>query len=499
MNKLRELIKTKRLYCDGGTGTVLQEMGLPSGTPPELWNITHPEKIQKLHTMYFDAGCNIVSSNTFGVNCEKYENFEEIIEAGISCVKKAAEGRECAFVAFDMGPTGRLLKPLGDLDFEDAVEIFAANVRVAAKCGVDLILIETMNDSLETKAAVLAAKENCELPIFVTNVYDESKKLMTGATPSSMIAMLESMGVDALGMNCSLGPDSMIGILGEFIENASVPIIVNPNAGLPVVLNGKTAYNIDAEQFSQYMKKMAEMGACILGGCCGTTPEYMKKMIDATRLVEYKVPDFKTKTVVSSYTHTVEIGKAPVLIGERINPTGKPRLKEALRENNITYILNEAIKQVDAGVHILDVNMGLPEIDEAKMLREAVGAIQSVTDTPLQLDSNDPAALEGAMRVYNGKPLVNSVNGKEESMSEIFPLVKKYGGSVIALTIDEDGIPKTAIGRKMIAEKIMKRAEEFGIPKKDIIVDPLAMAVSSDPQGAVITMESIKLIKEIRI
>ena len=496
MNKLRELIKTKRLYCDGGTGTVLQEMGLPTGTPPELWNITHPERIQKLHTMYFDAGCNIVSSNTFGVNCEKYENFEEIIEAGISCVKKAAEGRECAFVAFDMGPTGRLLKPLGDLDFEDAVEIFAANVRVAARCGVDLILIETMNDSLETKAAVLAAKENCELPIFVTNVYDESKKLMTGATPSSMIAMLESMGVDALGMNCSLGPDSMIGILGEFIENASVPIIVNPNAGLPVVLNGKTSYNIDAEQFSQYMKQMAEMGACILGGCCGTTPEYMKKMIDATRLVEYKVPDFKTKTVVSSYTHTVEIGKEPVLIGERINPTGKPRLKEALRENNITYILNEAIKQVDEGVHILDVNMGLPEIDEAKMLRDATEAIQSVTDTPLQLDSNDPAALEGAMRVYNGKPLVNSVNGKEESMSEIFPLVKKYGGSVIALTIDEDGIPKTAMGRKMIAEKIMKRAEEFGIPKKDIIVDPLAMAVSSDPQGAVITMESIKLIKE---
>ncbi len=497
MSNFRELIRTKRLYCDGGTGTVLQGMGLPTGTPPEMWNIEHPEKIEELHNLYFDAGCNIVVSNTFGINREKHENYAELIESGIRCAKNAAKGRDCAFVAFDMGPTGRLLKPLGDLDFEEAVSIFAANVRVAARCGVDLIFVETMNDSYETKAAVLAAKENCDLPIFVTNVYDESGKLMTGASPEAMISMLESMGVDALGMNCSLGPDMMLPLIERFTENASVPIIVNPNAGLPVVEDGKTAYNINGEQFAAYMKKIAEMGACILGGCCGTTPEYMKKMIEATKAVEYKIPELKKKTVVSSYTHAVEIGKAPILIGERINPTGKKKLKEALRENNMTYLLNEAIRQEEAGVHILDVNTGLPEIDEAEMLKAATEAIQAVTAIPLQLDSNDPKALEGAMRIYNGKPLVNSVNGKAESMESIFPLVKKYGGAVIALTIDEEGIPITAEGRRDVAKRIMEKAAEYGIDKKDIIVDPLALAVSSDSTGALVTMEAIRLIKEL--
>jgi len=496
MNNLRELIKTKRLYFDGGTGTVLQSMGLPAGTPPEKWNIDHPERITQLHKSYLDAGCNIIKSNTFGVNCNKYENYAELIEKALVCAKNAVSGRDCAFVAFDMGPTGRLLKPLGDLDFEEAVEIFGANVRVAAECGADLILIETMNDSYETKAAVLAAKENCDLPIFVTNVYDESGKLMTGATPSAMIAMLEGMGVDALGMNCSLGPDMMLGVLDEFIENASVPVIVNPNAGLPVVIDGKTSYNINEKQFAEYMREMAQKGACILGGCCGTTPEYMRLMVDATKDIEYKNPVFKTKTVISSYTHSVEIGKTPTLIGERINPTGKPRLKSALREKDMSYILNEALRQEEAGVHILDVNTGLPEIDEAEMLKEAVESIQAVTDVPLQLDSNDPKALEGAMRIYNGKPLVNSVNGKAESMESIFPLVKKYGGSVIALTLDESGIPETAMGRCAVAAKIVECAKEYGIDKKDIIVDPLALAVSSDSKGALVTMESIKLIKE---
>ena len=496
MNNLRELIKTKRLYFDGGTGTVLQSMGLPAGTPPEKWNIDNPEKITELHNRYLDAGCNIIKSNTFGVNCNKYDNYAEIIEKALICAKNAVSGRECAFVAFDMGPTGRLLKPLGDLDFEEAVRIFGANVRVAAECGADLILIETMNDSYETKAAVIAAKENCDLPIFVTNVYDESGKLMTGAVPSAMIAMLEGTGVDAIGMNCSLGPDLMLEILDEFIENASVPVIVNPNAGLPVVVDGKTAYNIDEKLFADYMSKMAQKGACILGGCCGTTPEYMRLMIESVKNIEYKTPLFKRNTLVSSYTHSVEIGKEPILIGERINPTGKPRLKDALREKNMTYILNEAVRQEEAGVNILDVNTGLPEINEAEMLKSSVEAIQAVTNLPLQLDSNDPKALECAMRIYNGKPLVNSVNGKAESMESIFPLVKKYGGAVIALTIDENGIPETAEGRCAVAKKIVECAKEYGIDKKDIIVDPLALAVSSDSRGALVTMESIKLIKE---
>ena len=496
MSKITEIIKTKRLYFDGGTGTVLQEMGLEAGTPPELWNIQNPDKVTALHNMYLDAGCNIITTNTFGVNCNKYGNFDELIKCGINCAKKAVSGRENAFIAFDMGPTGRLLKPLGDLDFEDAVEIFAKNVRVAKECGADLILIETMNDSYETKAAVLAAKENCDLPVFVTNVYDESGKLMTGANPSAMIAMLESMGVDALGMNCSLGPDTMLNIIGEFAENASVPIIVNPNAGLPFVSEGKTLYNIDKNQFAEYMKQIALLGGCILGGCCGTSPDYIRETIKATKDIPYILPEFKTKTVVSSYTHAVEIGKTPVLIGERINPTGKPKLKEALRDNNMSYVVNEAVRQDEAGVHILDVNTGLPEIDEAKMLKSAVEAISSVTNLPLQLDSNDPTALEKAMRIYNGKPLVNSVNGKNESMDSIFPLVKKYGGAVIALTIDEGGIPETSEGRQKIAEKIVNRAKEYGIDKKDIIVDPLALTVSSDSKSAMVTLDSIRLIKE---
>jgi len=268
MKKITELIKEKRVYFDGGTGTVLQGMGLPPGQSPELWNITSPEKIISLHNMYFDAGANIVKTNTFGVNRQKFDNYEELIAAGIKCARTAAQGRENAFVAFDMGPTGQLLEPLGSLAFEDAVSIFADNVKVAAKCGADLILIETMNDSYETKAAVLAAKENSDLPIFVTNVYDASGKLMTGADPAAMIAMLEGLRVDALGMNCSLGPDIMLKIIGEFRKYSSLPVIVNPNAGLPEVREGKTVYNIGAEEFSDYMLRIANEGGTILGGCC---------------------------------------------------------------------------------------------------------------------------------------------------------------------------------------------------------------------------------------
>ncbi len=496
MRKITDVIKKKRLYFDGGTGTVLQSMGLPAGMAPELWNLTQPEKITGLHKAYIDAGCSIIKANTFGINADKYDNYEELIKVAMDCARLAAKDNEDVFIAFDLGPTGQLLKPLGGLDFEDAVELFAKNIRAAQKCGADVILIETMNDSYETKAAVLAAKENCDLPVFVTNVFDESGKLMTGADAVSMIAMLEGLGVDALGMNCSLGPDKMLGILEKFVEYSSVPIIVNPNAGLPSEVDGKTVFSIDAEEFSDYMLKMSEMGAGILGGCCGTTPEYIKKTIEKTKNTAYKLPEFKTHTLVSSYTHTVEIGKKPTLIGERINPTGKPKLKAALKENNMSYILNEAIAQEEAGVQILDVNVGLPEIDEAAMLKSAVFELQSVTDLPLQLDSVNPKALEGAMRIYNGKPLVNSVNGEDEKLREILPLVKKYGGTLIALTIDENGIPKTAEERARIVKKIEKAAKEYGIDKKDIVVDPLALTISSDTRNAVVTLESIKKIKE---
>lgn len=475
---------------------MLQGMGLLSGTPPEIWNLTHPEKITALHEDYINAGANIIKTNTFGVNKDKYENYEELISAAMESAKRACHGREDVFIAFDMGPTGRLLKPLGDMEFEDAVGIFKKNAELAESLGADLILIETMNDCLETKAAVLGAKEGSSLPVFVTNVYDEKGKLMTGANVVAMVAMLESLEVDAIGMNCSLGPDKMIDILKEFIKYSSLPVIVNPNAGLPALADGEVKYSTSEEEFSIYMETMAKMGATILGGCCGTTPGYIKKTIEKTNGLEYKLPAKKNMTLVSSYTHAVKIGDEPILIGERINPTGKPKLKAALKENNMSYMVKEAVMQEEAGVHILDVNVGLPEIDEVKMLMEATKEIQAVTDLPLQLDSANPKALEKAMRIYSGKPLVNSVSGEKEKMDNVFPLVKRYGGALIALTIDENGIPNTADERVKIAEKIIARAEEYGISKKDIIVDPLALTVSSDTNNALVTLETVKKLNE---
>lgn len=499
MKNIREELKNNRLYFDGGTGTVLQAMGLEPGTPPEQWNLTQPEKITQLHRAYVEAGSRILKTNTFGVNGDKYPNYAEYITAAIACAKAATEDREDVFIAFDMGPTGKLLKPLGDLDFEDAVTLFANNVKVAAELGVDCILIETMNDSYETKAAVLAAKENSDLPVFVTNAYDESGKLMTGADPATMIAMLEGMGVDALGMNCSFGPDRMLELLGEFTERASVPLIVNPNAGLPEVVDGKTVFNISAPEFGSYMEQMAKQGACVLGGCCGTTPEYIKETVARTRELPYVLPEKKEITAVTSYTHAVVVAEAPILIGERINPTGKPRLKEALRSGNYNYILREGQKQADAGAHILDVNVGLPEIEEEPVMKQAVQALQAVTDLPLQLDSSDAKVLGTAMRIYNGKALINSVNGEAESMDAVFPLVQKYGGTVIALTMDKGGIPETAEGRVAIAKRIIARAAEFGIGKKDIIVDPLCLTVSSDTGSALVTLEAVRQLKALGI
>ena len=422
---IRELIKNKRLYFDGGTGTLLQEMGLKGGEPPELWNISNPQKITALHKAYLEAGSDIISTNTFGINKLKYDNYEDLIIAGIDCAKRAVDGKKDKFVAFDMGPTGKLLEPLGELSFEDAVELFAANVRVAAKCGADLIIIETMNDSYETKAAVLAAKENCDLPVFVTNVYDESRHLMTGADPKAMVAMLEGLGVDALGVNCSLGPDKMLPVVQELCEYSTVPVIVNPNAGLPEAKNGVTVYNVNADDFSESMRKIALCGASILGGCCGTTPEFISKTVEKTRDIPLIKPEINNETLISSYTHAVEIGKDPVLIGERINPTGKPKFKDALRRGDINYILGEGLNQADKGVHILDVNVGLPEIDEEAVMLRVVKQLQAVCDLPLQIDTTDKSVLETALRAYNGKALINSVNGEKDSLAGVFPLVKK--------------------------------------------------------------------------
>lgn len=493
---LLDTIKTERLYFDGGMGTLLQANGLKPGEEPASWSITHPDVITSLHKSYLDAGANIIKCNTFGVTPLKFDNFDDYIKASVQCAKNATVGFEKSFVALDIGPTGRLLKPLGDLPFEDAVKAFAETVKCGVKYGVDLILIETMNDLYETKAAVLAAKENSDLPVFVTNAYGEDGKLMTGADPDTVIQTLVGLGADAIGLNCSFGPDKMLPIIRQYSELCPLPIIVNPNAGLPSVRDGKTVYDITAEQFGDIMKKIAETGGSILGGCCGTTPEYINETVKATRNIPLKAREIKKRTVISSYTHTVEFGEKAVLIGERINPTGKKKIKEALREENYNFILNEGLSQVDRGVEVLDVNAGLPEIDETKALERLTFELQSVTDCPLQIDTSNPKALEKAMRIYNGKPLVNSVQGTRESMDAVFPLVKKYGGTVIALTIGENGIPETAQGRCEVAGVIIAEAEKYGIDRSDIIVDPLTMTVSSDPNSAKITLDAIKLIKE---
>ena len=493
---IRERLKLGRLYCDGGMGTLLQARGLRAGEQPELWNLTRPDDIRAIHAEYLAAGSDVITANTFGASALKFDNVTEIVTEGIRLAREAVEacGRE-AYVAYDIGPLGRLLKPLGDLAFEDAVNLFAEGVRAAAEA--DVILIETMNDAYETKAAVLAAKENSDLPIFVTNAYDGSGKLMTGADPRAMVALLEGLRVDALGINCSLGPEQMLPVVETLLEYSSVPVIVNPNAGLPVSVDGKTTFTVDAEAFSDIMVRMAEMGVSLLGGCCGTTPEYIRKTVEKTKGISWCAPTPKSHTLVSSYTHAVEIGREPVLIGERINPTGKARFKTALREGDLDYIINEGLREEEQGAHILDVNVGLPEIDEAAMMHRVMTELQAVTDLPLQIDTPDGQAMEAALREYNGKAMINSVNGKEESLRTVLPLAAKYGGVVVALTLDESGIPATAEGRYAIAERIVSVAEgEYGMDRRDIVVDPLAMTISSDNNSAVVTLEAIRLIKE---
>lgn len=498
---IRDFIKNNIVYLDGGMGTLLQKSGLQPGELPEHWNISHPEVIREIHKNYYDSGSNVVNTNTFGANTLKF-SIDELDEIICHAVKNADEARKASsgeqekFIALDVGPTGKLLKPLGDLDFEDAVKIFAETIRLGVKYGVDLITIETMNDSYETKAAVLAAKENSDLPIIVTNAYGENGRLMTGANPAVMAAMLEGMGVDAIGANCSLGPKQLMDVMDELLKYCSVPVAFKPNAGLPKSDGKVTYYDVDADEFAQDIKLSIENGVRIVGGCCGTTPEYIKKVCELTRGMKPKEIEKKTYSVCTSYNKAVFFGEKPILIGERINPTGKKRFKQALLENDIGYILQEAVNQQAKGVHVLDVNVGLPGIDEAQMLTTSVCELQCVTDLPLQIDSSDPVAMESALRRYNGKAMINSVNGKEENMNAIFPLVKKYGGFVVALTLDEKGIPSTVEGRMKIARKILLTAALYGINKKDIIFDPLAMTVSADKMSAVTTLETVKKITE---
>ena len=498
--KVLEFIQNNIAYLDGGMGSLLQKQGLTAGELPERWNISHADVVVEIQKAYFDAGSNIVCTNTFGANALKFSDIEleSVIKAAVANAKKAREisaGTQPKFIALDVGPIGKLLKPYGDFDFEAAVEIYAKTVRIGAACGVDLIFIETMSDSYDTKAALLAAKENCDLPVFVSNAYGEDGKLMTGATPAAMVALLEGMGADAIGANCSLGPKQLGSVVQEYLEYASVPVLLKPNAGLPRSENGETVYDVTVDEFAQTVAEYVGDGIRIAGGCCGTTPEYIRAVYEKTADLLPKVIVPKNRTLVSSYTHAVEFADAPVLIGERINPTGKKRLKEALRCNDLGYILGEGIAQQEKGVHILDVNVGLPEIDEASVLPEICFELQAIIDLPLQIDTVNVTAMERALRRYNGKAMINSVSGKEDSMTQIFPLVKKYGGLVVCLTLDENGIPATAQERVKIAEKIIARAKEFGIDKKDLIFDTLAMTVSTDADAALETLKALNIIK----
>ncbi len=493
---LREELGKRIIFFDGGLGSLLQERGLQPGELPETWNLTKPQELLDIHLAYLEAGADIILANTFGANGFKYDNLEEIVEAAVVNAKKAVElwGHK-AYVALDMGPTGKLLKPMGTLDFEEAVSVYARVVQAGVKAGADLILIETMSDTYELKAAVLAAKENSDLPVVATVVFDEHHKMLTGATPEVVVALLEGLRVDAIGMNCGLGPKQMKPIFEKMAKYASVPLVITPNAGLPRSEGGKTVYDVGPEEFAEDMEEIINMGAWMAGGCCGTTPAHIKALVNRCGQIQPKPLTDKDYAIVTSYSTAVELGGRPVIIGERINPTGKSKFKQALRDGNMEYILEEGVKQSDSGAHILDVNVGLPEIDEVAMMKRTVYELQSILPIPLQIDTTDAVAMEQAMRIYNGKPMINSVNGKAEIMHQIFPLVQKYGGCVVGLALDEDGIPSTVEGRLAIAEKIYDTAAEYGIKPKDIVIDALVMTMSTDNDSAKTTLDTVRQIK----
>ncbi len=497
--QFRELLGKQLLFFDGATGTQLQARGLKPGEITESWNFTHPEIVEAVHKAYYDAGSNICKSNTFGANPIKLAgsglDCKETIEAAVAIAKRAAGGRENKFVALNLGPTGKLLAPYGDLPFEKAVEAYGEMVRYGAAAGADLILIETMSDTYEIKAAILAAKENCDLPICVTMTFDEDGKLLTGATVEAAAIMCEGLGVDAIGFNCGLGPKQVAKLFGQMKAAVKLPLIVNPNAGLPRQHEGHTCYDMTSEEYSELMYDLAQQGASIVGGCCGTTPEIIAAMIEKCKDLKPGGYRENNLTAVSSYGKAVHIGDDPVIIGERINPTGKKRLKEALANNDMDYVCRLAVEQINAGSHILDVNMGAPGVDEAALLERAVPTLQAITDTPLQIDTANYDGMARALRLYNGKPMLNSVNGKEESLEKVLPLAKKYGAVVVALCLDDNGIPDTAEGRLAIADKILTRAAEVGIESRNIVVDPLAMTISTGADNAKIACEVIRVLK----
>ena len=486
-DKLKKILSSGGLlFLDGGFGTQLQARGLGAGELPEDWNITHPDDVRAVHSAYRAAGSDVIYANTFGANAAKYHGafpLADVIAAAVANARAAAPGGH--FVALDVGPTGRLLKPSGEFEFDAAYAAFAEAVTLGAKAGADLVVVETMGDVYELKAAVLAAKENCDLPVFATVALDEKGKMLTGGDAECVAAVLDGLGADAIGLNCGLGPDLMREHVARMARVTSRPLVVKPNAGLPQLEEGRTVFKVGPEEFARDVAELVEAGARVVGGCCGTTPEHIAAVHGLLGGARPRAREaVRRLTLVASGTHALEISPGDaVVVGERINPTGKKRLRQALLDGDMDYVLREAVAQAEAGADLLDVNVGVPGIDEPTALDAAVQAIQGVTDLPLQIDTSSPEALERALRHYNGKALVNSVNGKEESLSAVLPLVAKYGGAVVALTLDENGIPKDAAGRLEIARRILKRGSEYGLEPADFVVDPLCLSVATAQPG----------------
>ncbi len=502
----REALGRQILFFDGGMGTLLQERGLKTGEVPETWNVLHPEIVRQIHKEYLLAGSNVISANTFGVNAFKCKHLpytvEALVTAGIQLVKEAIqeiqevqEQKQPMYTALDIGSIGKLLKPLGEISFDEAYKTFQEIIIAGDKAGADLILIETVSDSYEIKAAVLAAKENSNLPVVVTMIFDESGKLLTGGDVASVTAMLEGLGVDAVGFNCGLGPEQMKNLLPQLTACCSLPIVINANAGLPVVVNEQTVFHVAPEEFAQSVRTLVEMGASAVGGCCGTTPAHISRVVALCKDMEIQPVTDKKLTVVSSYNHAVYFTRKPLIIGERINPTGKSKFKQALRDHDMEYIYKEGLVQEEKGAQILDVNVGLPEIDEPRLMEEAVTGIQAIIDLPLQIDTSDTEAMERGLRYYNGKPMLNSVNGKKESMERVFPIAKKYGAVLVCLCLDESGIPETVEGRLSVAEKIVNTAAQYGIPKKNLVMDALVLTISTGQDNAQVTLEALRRIR----
>ena len=495
--KLEELLGKRLLFVDGGMGTMLQAAGLTGGEAPERWNLTHPETVAEVHRAYLAAGCDIVTANTFGATGARFgAELQKVIQVGVELARQGVEEAGHGFAAFDMGPTGKLLAPYGELPFQEAVSLYRQAAAWGAEAGADLIIIETMGDPYEMKAAVLGAREACDLPILATMMADVNGRLLTGGTVETMAVLLDGLGVTALGLNCGLGGPEMLPLLRRIRRVTERPLLCSPNAGLPRMEGGRTVFPAGPEAFAQAQRELAQAGAWLLGGCCGTTPEHIRAMVAACREVTPAPVPPVTETWISSGSEAVCLDHGPVVIGERINPTGKKRMQGALRTGDVNYLLKEAVNQSAAGAAVLDVNVGLGGVDEATWMERAVSAIQGVCTCPLQLDTADPEALARGLRAYNGKALINSVSGKQEVMDQVFPLAKRYGGTVVALLLDEEGIPDTAEGRVAIARRIMAEAARYGIAKRDLVMDALTMTVSTGERNALVTLETLRRCRE---